>query len=336
MFIPHEFKTTVQGVPKIYISDKAYHDMWFMVDEVSDEVGWLGTVKQDNFLTFCIEEVFLVEQEVTAAMTELDETGMAKLAEELMKRPNDDAYNRLRFWGHSHVRMDVQPSGQDNKQMELFEKNGCEFFIRGIFNKLGKAKFDVYYFKHGMIFEDCTWEMVKMKDDPRRKHWQEQIKDKVKKYVAPPTVAYAGGLPPYGGYGYAGYVYGDSDSFERVSRYTSPYSRRTESTRTPLQLNKEFDKLARDEAKQNLEKMGVVVIEDDIITEDPKVVNDLLNKARNPKSPKTGGKSEIIVPKGKSFYPPTTPPVVTPVVTPTSPTTPSGTDTQPLYETWDD
>jgi hypothetical protein len=291
MFAPHAFKPEVTGIPRVYISKQAYADMWFMVDEVSDEVGWLGTVRQDGFLNFYIEEVFLVAQEVTATTTELDETGIAKLVEELLVRPDgNQLLDSLRFWGHSHVRMDVLPSGRDNDQMEPFKANGCDYFIRGIFNKLGKAKFDIFYFKEGITFTDVPWTLVEVDDPGRKKHWQEEIKSKVKKPVYAAPQPYIAG--PYGGNW-------------KDDEYAADWRRRYPNANNPplykgapppakplpsVECVKRFDEEARNEAKDECARYGVVV-EDDVVSEDPKVVNDALKK------------SEVIT-RGKTYRPP--------------------------------
>ncbi len=292
MFAPHAFKTEVTGIPRVYISKKAYADMWFMVDQVDDEVGWLGTVRQDGFLNFYIEEVFLVEQEVTSTTTELDETGLAKLVEELLVRADgNQVIDTLRFWGHSHVRMEVNPSARDNDQMEPFKTNGCKYFIRGIFNKLGKAKFDVFFFDEGITFTDVPWALVEVADPSRQEFWKDQIKSKVKKHVYT-TPTYGSHIP--GSYG--GSWQKDDYAADWRRRYPNanhgPYALDQPKGKPmpPIERVKEFDRLAREDAARELERYGIDV-DDSIISDDPKIVNDALNK------------SEVIT-RGKTFKPP--------------------------------
>lgn len=181
-FSPHRFNTQIvvsHPIPKVYLSPRSYHDMILLVSEVSKEVGWLGTVREVRG-GFYIDEVFLVKQEVAAATTELDEDGISELGMALMAEDGDvERANRLRFWGHSHVRMDTSPSGQDNDQMDLFRDNGCDHFIRGIANKEGKLEFTVYYFKEGIIFKDVPWTLYTEPEVDRLEYWQQEIADKV-------------------------------------------------------------------------------------------------------------------------------------------------------------
>lgn len=76
--------------------------------------------------------------------------------------------------------MDTGPSGQDETQMKLFGENGCDWAIRGIFNKKRKASFDLFHFKLGWTIRDCEWEVADAAaDTTRRERWKKEIKDKV-------------------------------------------------------------------------------------------------------------------------------------------------------------
>jgi hypothetical protein len=67
---------------------------------------------------------------------------------------------RLRFWGHSHVRMGTSPSSTDENTPLNYQRLGLPWFIRGIFNKLGRAEFTVYLFEEGYRFIDVPWVAV--------------------------------------------------------------------------------------------------------------------------------------------------------------------------------
>jgi hypothetical protein len=151
--------------PTVYVSPVAYMVMCLIVELAPKEVGWLGTVSKRPDGNFMIEEVFLVEQEVTSVETELSADGCAKLVMELLEggEPGLERANKLRFWGHSHVRMGTSPSGTDELTMKHFASEGHEFYVRGIFNKLGRSTFDVYYFDKGYRILDVPWAVM----DPR-------------------------------------------------------------------------------------------------------------------------------------------------------------------------
>ncbi len=148
--------------PTVYVSPVAYMVMCLIIELAPKEVGWLGTVSKRPDGNFMIEEVFLVEQEVTSVETELSADGCAKLVMELLEGgdPGLERANKLRFWGHSHVRMGTSPSGTDERTMRRFASEGHEFYVRGIFNKLGRSTFDVYYFDKGYRILDVPWAVM--------------------------------------------------------------------------------------------------------------------------------------------------------------------------------
>lgn len=186
------------AMPSILITPEAYSDMFALIDEADDEISWLGTVvKQgDDYL---IKEVFLPEQECGAASTEMTEKGLTKLASEILARPDGVAvWNSIRFWGHSHVRMDVFASSTDDAQMKLFkEQVKGEWFIRGIFNKVGCAKFWFFQYGTGVVINDVPWSIYAPVTTDRRKLWKALIRKKVKKHTY--AVSSYGGTPWFGG-----------------------------------------------------------------------------------------------------------------------------------------
>lgn len=162
-FRPHYFHARAELLgqsPKVLISPEAYKHMLVYVETARKEVGWLGTVTRLDNGDFFIEETFLLEQEVTATETELSSEGQGKLVEELLGKNGDrglDQVNRLRFWGHSHVRMGTSPSGTDESTMRRFEGEGLPWYVRGIFNKLGRIEFTLYFYDLGFRICDAPW-----------------------------------------------------------------------------------------------------------------------------------------------------------------------------------
>lgn len=175
-FRPHNFEPKMEMTyPNIVISQEAIDDMYLMVDECDIEIGWLGLVERKGS-TFTIEKVFLVKQECSSTVTKLDIDAQAKLAQELLaKKDGVKLYNKLRFWGHSHVEMDTDPSRQDDDQMEDFRANKCEYFIRGILNKNGKISFDVFYYSLGVTVFDVPWSIQYEIDTSKRAQMRKAI-----------------------------------------------------------------------------------------------------------------------------------------------------------------
>lgn len=153
-------------VPRIGIMSDALAKMFIYVDECSDEVGWMGTVKQLNEKYYIIEDVFLFDQEVHGATTEITPEGLSEFAEELLQREDGlEIWNSLKMWGHSHVNMGVTPSGQDDKQMKDFAEIGHDWFIRLICNKKGDMKIDFFHYKLGITYLDVPWEEIASEEE---------------------------------------------------------------------------------------------------------------------------------------------------------------------------
>lgn len=164
--LPHRCFTRaelIKPAPAVLIASEAYVRMQLYVQLAPKEVGWQGTVTLLETGEYLIEEVFLTEQYVDYIETDLSIEGRAKLCEELIEQGGEagiDRVNRLRFWGHSHVRMPVHPSPTDNATMLKLRDDGLPWGIRGIFNKPGDAVFDIYLFEEGIRLLDVPWQVV--------------------------------------------------------------------------------------------------------------------------------------------------------------------------------
>jgi hypothetical protein len=175
LFVPHNFENKVTFIdrqpPMVYLTRDVFSRMWHFVDIANMEVGWLGSVQKTQYGNYLIDEVFLLEQEVSSAQTEMSAGGIAELAQELISTRADgmEVANRIRFWGHSHVRMATTASGQDDAQMREFRQDECPWFVRGILNKLGRMQFDIYLWDIGVQIADAPWAIYDERVDPSRR-----------------------------------------------------------------------------------------------------------------------------------------------------------------------
>jgi hypothetical protein len=136
--------------------------MCLIVELAPQEVGWLGTVERMPSGNFYIDEIFVPEQDVTGTETDPTDEGQFRVMNELAEMGEEgmQKIEKLRFWGHSHVRMMTSPSGTDENTPLNYQRLGLPWFIRGIFNKLGRAEFTVYLFEEGHRFIDVPWKAV--------------------------------------------------------------------------------------------------------------------------------------------------------------------------------
>lgn len=178
--------------PRVYYTDKAWYKISYLVRECKVEVGWLGIVSRRG-KDFLVEDVFVPKQIVTAGTTEISPAAYNALYTELLVAGIADG--NLLYWGHSHVNMSVGPSTTDERTTQYFvdvlESPG--FFIRGIYNKKGDSKVDIYVKERddfGWIHQ-CVDNYLLPRELPKDEAdaFEQAFLDNVEEYVPPPLPA---------------------------------------------------------------------------------------------------------------------------------------------------
>ena len=136
-------------VPEVRYTPYVHKVIQHIVAHQPQEIGWLGLVDKTAY-GYLVTDLYIPEQTVSAAETDIDQDAMAALAIEIDEAGLDPS--KLLYWGHSHVNMAVSPSHQDEQQIASFVENS-PFFIRGIYNKYGDSKVDVYDKQSNTIFQ---------------------------------------------------------------------------------------------------------------------------------------------------------------------------------------
>lgn len=182
--------------PVVHIQRKALNDMAKLVDLAKGEVGWMCTVIDrgviDQVPHYEIDAVYLFEQRVHGATTEISSASIAEISFKIL---HEDGYdenkriNRMYCWGHSHVNMETNPSSQDELQMNMFRENGMDVAIRLIANKHGNVRIDVFDYKNAIVFTTCTWDIVE--ETGLSQNWEAMMKTMVKQIE--PVVTKKGG-----------------------------------------------------------------------------------------------------------------------------------------------
>lgn len=115
--------------PKILIPTNIKNKIQFMVDNSLHEISGLGTVVFDlEENAYRVTDVMLIDQEVGAAHTDLDDAAVATACYEMR-----DAEGELAFWWHSHVNMPTFWSTTDHATMDSIGTNGL--CVAVVFNK---------------------------------------------------------------------------------------------------------------------------------------------------------------------------------------------------------
>ncbi|RLA51067.1 MAG: hypothetical protein DRR42_11340 [Gammaproteobacteria bacterium] len=204
--VPIKGATKYPAEPAIYFTREAWVKQCHLVHKCTMEVGWFALVDYDEESnSFTITELVIPCQEVTAAETDIGKEDLADAAMELIEAGKDTS--KMYAWFHSHVNMSVSPSAQDEYQVEDFLEDLADqpevpAFIRGIQNKKGELKLDVYYIQHGIAYQNVEFAVIH-DDDPQ---WLTDIDSEITAKVTART------YQQYGGYGGGRQTTGKSQS----------------------------------------------------------------------------------------------------------------------------
>ena len=162
--------------PTIYISANAYVKMRILVDQMSTEVGWYGTVTKCPGLqeTYVIEDILVYPQTVTGATCEQDETKMFDFEMSL----TTEQVNSKRFQGHSHVNMGVTPSGVDEQFYQDLLTQVNDYFIICITNKKNDYTVRFYDVENNILYTDIELKVL-LDDGTDTNNWFTLVKDQV-------------------------------------------------------------------------------------------------------------------------------------------------------------
>ena len=162
--------------PTVYITTEAYLKMRKLVDEVSTEIGWYGTVTKcpglDN--VFVIEDILVYPQVVTGVTCEQDDDKMFEFEMSL----TTDQVNHKRFQGHSHVNMGVTPSGVDEQFYQDLLTQVNDYFIICITNKKNDYTVRFYDVENNILYTDLELKVL-LDDGTDTNNWFTLVKDQV-------------------------------------------------------------------------------------------------------------------------------------------------------------
>jgi len=178
--------------PEVLFTLKAWTQIKAAVEHCNEEVSWLGLADRFNDSnSFIIEEIFIPQQNVHATTTEITPEGQVELYEMLIAEGVDT--NRLRYHGHSHHSMGVNPSHQDNTEFLDFDDD-FPFFIRTIHNKKGDIQADVIDRESGLYLEELETDIVFDDNEEIRAAVFDAVKNNVSKMQGTTRAGYNYGL----------------------------------------------------------------------------------------------------------------------------------------------
>ena len=176
----------------LYIEPLCMKKINYYTQAADGEVSGLGTLVKDEQGRFIVKEVFLLEQECTAADTDIKPEAISKLMVDMMRDNKDPS--QLKFWWHSHVNMGVFWSGTDETACETLSR---EFAFSLVVNKRRESlcRLDLYQ-PFRITFDGVkVIELPEAQDQALIDACTAEVKEKVK----PPTYnhgnSYAGYKP---------------------------------------------------------------------------------------------------------------------------------------------
>lgn len=128
--------------PMILYTPLAEMKIHALVRESDIEISWHGLVEKINDMTYLITDIIMYPQTCSAATVTTDDE---KYTNWLHSQP-DEIFNKIRYQGHSHVKMGCMPSGTDQKYYTDMIKNlkKDDFYIFEIRNKSNEANIRLY------------------------------------------------------------------------------------------------------------------------------------------------------------------------------------------------
>lgn len=128
-------------VPTIRIPIDVWQKMMGYVLSCEVEVNGLGYIDRSGGNGFVLDEVFILDQTVSALSANIDEATLHRHMHEMVAAGQDTG--RLRFQWHSHVHMPARFSPTD---LDTINSYGGDWVISLVANKRGEfeARLDVY------------------------------------------------------------------------------------------------------------------------------------------------------------------------------------------------
>ena len=137
---------------ELHIPQHVNDNIMYWVNKAEGEVSGFGKVTYDEAAkTITVTNVYLIEQEVGAAHTDIDAKALGKLLYKTHKVPGD-----LRFWWHSHVNMNTFWSGTDTDTIRDLAKPG--WIVATVFNKKHELRSALAYAVEGKFGSSVTIE----------------------------------------------------------------------------------------------------------------------------------------------------------------------------------
>lgn len=179
----------------VFLTPQAFAKLWALVTNFNKEVAWHGLARRMEDETkdeYLIYDIMVYPQEVTGSTVNTDQMEYQNWLLGL----SNEVFNNVRFQGHSHVEIAVNPSGTDlDHQRRLLDQLGPEdFYIFQIWNKKSACHTKIYDMKKNVFFDNSDCSVRMFGDGVNFEEFLNGAKEMVKeRSYATPTYIGAGG-----------------------------------------------------------------------------------------------------------------------------------------------
>lgn len=144
----------------IFLSSIAFAKMNALIQQFDSEVAWHGVVHRDEEdpTIFRITDILVYPQIVSGATVNTDQGAY----QSWLYAFDDDVFNNIRMQGHSHVSMNVSPSGVDTTHQEkiLSQIRDDDYYIFMIWNKRYEHFVRIFDLKNNTLYETADVDVL--------------------------------------------------------------------------------------------------------------------------------------------------------------------------------
>ena len=145
---------------KILFKAEAFIKQNALIATHDHEVCWYGLVDRIDDETFIIEDILVHPQNVTSASVRINDEDILEWTASIP----DEIYNKIKFSGHSHVKMNVFRSYQDEETEKGHAQqlpNGS-YYIFVVANQFGRSDYRVYIKENDGLtkYDDVEYDVI--------------------------------------------------------------------------------------------------------------------------------------------------------------------------------
>lgn len=136
-----------------------YLSMRTLVNAATEEIGWFSSVDITHYkgtTIYYISKMIIPHQKVSPASVGITPEVVSTMCYDMAQANQHKEVEKMRFWGHSHVKMGITPSTVDTTQMHDFMQT-ADYMIMCIMNKQSEMHLQISYNTPGIDIINVPW-----------------------------------------------------------------------------------------------------------------------------------------------------------------------------------